>query len=81
MLDAYYIPHNKDKRKKRPAVIHMHGGSFMFNDKSDEEQVQYAMMLATRGYNVYQINYRLTGDADDGKGGEDWNKEGEKYDA
>ncbi len=38
-------------------------------------------MLAKRGYNVYQINYRLTGDAGDGAGGEDWNTEGEKYDA
>ena len=62
MLDAY-MPPDSDTRDKRPVVVYMHGGGFVGGDKQDGGPVQYAYELATRGYVVVSINYRLTGDS------------------
>ena len=58
MLDAY-LPPDSDTREKRPAVVFVHGGSFNSGDKSIAEA--FLRMLTQRGYAVFSINYRLTG--------------------
>ena len=46
----------------KPAVLVIHGGSFTGGTKTDEDLVQYADGLATRGYVCFLSDYRLTGD-------------------
>ena len=58
MLDAY-LPPDSDKREKRPAVVFVHGGGFRSGDKESGEE--FAKQLTMRGYAVFAINYRLTG--------------------
>ncbi len=46
----------------RPAVLMIHGGSFMRGSKTDENLVAVANGLAEAGYVCFLINYRLDGD-------------------
>ena len=52
-----YKPINKDTC--RPLLIMIHGGSFIGGDKTDAEEVYIAQAMASRGYVVASINYRL----------------------
>ncbi len=45
-----------------PAIIQVHGGGFTEGSKENENLVDYAEYLASRGYAVFNINYRLTRD-------------------
>ena len=51
----------KDKEKKRPAVLVMHGGAFAAGSKNDYDQhtVTYCDSLAARGYVTVAVQYRL----------------------
>jgi len=46
----------------RPAVLMIHGGSFLTGTKTDENLVRAANGLATKGYVCFLIDYRLDGD-------------------
>lgn len=59
LLDAYFPPES-DKRDKRPAVIFAHGGGFKGGNKQVGKKL--AEQLTVRGYAVFSINYRLTGE-------------------
>ena len=51
----------KDKEKKRPAVLVMHGSAFAAGSKNDYDQhtVTYCDSLAARGYVTVAVQYRL----------------------
>lgn len=55
-LDILSPPH-RDLRKLRPAMVFIHGGSFMGGDKSVDQD--FRQMIATHGYVVFSINYRM----------------------
>jgi len=61
LLDAY-MPPSSDNRSARPIVVIIHGGSFDAGHKDDPGEVELALALATRGFAVVSIDYRLTGD-------------------
>jgi alpha/beta superfamily hydrolase len=52
-----YKPINNDTC--RPILVTIHGGSFVDGDKTDAEEVYIAQSMASRGYVVASINYRL----------------------
>lgn len=54
-----------DAAKKRPAMIAIHGGGFLFGDKS--EMTNLCREMAARGYVCASINYRLVPDDPPGK--------------
>ena len=58
-LDIYQ-PDTGDVSWKRPAMIAIHGGGFLFGDKS--EMTNICRELAARGYVCFSINYRLVPD-------------------
>lgn len=60
-LDIYYKEGIQDKQ---PVIIDIHGGGWMYGTK--EINKYYNMVLASRGYTVVSINYRLVPDADVG---------------
>lgn len=53
-----YQPEN-DIKGNRPCIIFAHGGSFLVGSKSDYSVVKYAKEMASRGYVVMSINYRM----------------------
>lgn len=55
-LDVYFPPAS-DTRKKRPVFVYVHGGAFIFGNKTEGELI--APDLARRGYVVASISYRL----------------------
>jgi len=57
MLDIFY-PENTEE--KLPVIIDIHGGGLMMGDK-DSNRV-YCSILASRGYTVVAVNYRLAPD-------------------
>ena len=57
-LDAYQ-PEGEGS-SKRPAMIAIHGGGFLFGDKS--EMTNLCREFAARGYACFSINYRLVPD-------------------
>ena len=59
LLDVYQ-PESSDAPKERPAMIAIHGGGFLFGDKS--EMTNLCRELAARGYACFSINYRLVPD-------------------
>jgi len=59
LLDVYQ-PDGADLSFKRPAVIAIHGGGFVFGDKS--EMTNLCREFAARGYACFSINYRLVPD-------------------
>ena len=58
-LDIYQ-PETAESPFKRPAMIAIHGGGFLFGDKS--EMTNICRELAARGYVCFSINYRLVPD-------------------
>ena len=58
-LDIYQ-PDSADLSWKRPALIAIHGGGFLFGDKS--EMTNLCREFAARGYVCFSINYRLVPD-------------------
>lgn len=48
-----------DTLSKRPAVVLFHGGAFFFGDKYDSEMVAWCSHLASLGYVVFSVNYRM----------------------
>ena len=58
-LDVYQ-PEAGDSSWKRPAMIAIHGGGFLFGDKS--EMTNLCREFAARGYVCFSINYRLVPD-------------------
>ncbi len=59
LLDLYK-PVTKSKRR-RPAVVLIHGGSFRAGTRNDPNMVQISRALAARGVVVASIDYRLIG--------------------
>ena len=59
LLDVYE-PDREADAGKRPAMIAIHGGGFLFGDKS--EMTNICRELAARGYVCFSINYRLVPD-------------------
>ena len=60
LLDTYEPPAS-DTRKQRPAFVLIHGGAFVAGDRTSDGEPEVAYALATRGYFVISIEYRLTG--------------------
>jgi acetyl esterase/lipase len=56
LLDVYHPP---SRGALRPAVILIHGGSFVSGSRSDFSVVEPARRLAGAGYVAYAIDYRL----------------------
>lgn len=48
-----------DTLKQRPAVVLFHGGAFFFGDKGDSEMRAWCSHLASLGYVVFSVNYRM----------------------
>ena len=68
MLDAY-LPPDTDTRTARPAIVFMHGGGFTAGNRKMGRR--FAETMAQRGYVVFSISYRLTGDH--------WSKASQQY--
>ena len=60
-LDVMY-PNSVSSTDKLPVIIDIHGGGWMYGDKGLNEN--YCRALASRGYVVFDINYRLVPDVD-----------------
>lgn len=60
-LDVYY-PKNADK--PLPVIIDIHGGGWMYGTKKINKY--YNMVLASKGYTVFSINYHLVPEKDVG---------------
>lgn len=58
-LDVYY---KEGTQSKQPVIIDIHGGGWMYGTK--EINKYYNLVLASRGYTVVSINYRLVPNAD-----------------
>lgn len=61
LLDLYKP--KKDKVKRRPAIVWVHGGSFCCGDKGFGPSPQLAKYFARRGYVTVSIDYRFLVDA------------------
>lgn len=59
MLDVYY-PEGEIHKEGLPVIIDIHGGGWMYATKDLNEY--YCMELASRGYIVFSISYRLVPD-------------------
>lgn len=59
LLDVFY-PDNLQQGEKLPVIIDIHGGGWMYADKDLNDY--YCMSLASRGYVVFNISYRLVPD-------------------
>ena len=58
-LDVYY-PKGTKKKDKLPVIIDIHGGGWMYGDKDLNEY--YCLALASQGYCVFNMSYRLVPD-------------------
>ncbi|MDD7319114.1 MAG: alpha/beta hydrolase [Prevotella sp.] len=56
-LDLYSL--SNDTIKRRPLIILLHGGAFLFGDKAGTLMQHLARHFASRGYVVASVNYRL----------------------
>ena len=61
LLDIYQ-PTGTNLPAKLPALIVIHGGGFINNDKTEQSAVEFCQKYASRGYVTASINYRLMGD-------------------
>lgn len=59
LLDVYY-PSDRDDVRSLPIIVDIHGGGWMYGDKNLNEY--YCLELASRGYVVFNISYRLVPD-------------------
>lgn len=62
-LDVYQ-PTGAGLPSALPAIVLMHGGTFVTGDKGSSTMTQYANEFASRGYVAVSINYRLLFDDD-----------------
>ena len=53
-----YIPANRNARPA-PALLYVHGGAWIFGDKTQGPGIDDIVELLARGYLVFSINYRL----------------------
>jgi len=60
LLDVYR-PVN-DPTPRKPALLLVHGGSFVEGSKEKKEIVDFANFFARRGFVTFSMNYRLAGD-------------------
>ena len=58
-LDVYF-PNDRDDVRSLPIIVDIHGGGWMYGDKNLNEY--YCLELASRGYVVFNISYRLVPD-------------------
>ena len=56
-MDVYSL--ENDTISRRPLIILLHGGAFLFGDKGGTFMRHLAQHYATRGYVVASVNYRL----------------------
>jgi predicted peptidase len=54
-----YLP-NDEETTRRPVLLFMHGGGFSGGRRDDPSQVAFATDLASRGFVVASMSYRLT---------------------
>ena len=57
MLDIYSLAN--DTKSRRPLIILLHGGAFLFGDKAGSFMQHLGRYFASRGYVVASVNYRL----------------------
>ncbi len=57
LLDVYYPERVKGKDARLPVIIDIHGGGWMYGYK--EINKNYNLYLASAGYTVFSVNYRL----------------------
>ena len=55
--DLYFSPLMLNDAKKHPIILNIHGGGFVMGDK--EYRRTLSELYASRGYYVYNINYRM----------------------
>lgn len=55
--EFYYAPELLSSGKKLPVVLNIHGGGFVYGDKSHRRSL--CKRFASHGYFVFNINYRL----------------------
>lgn len=60
LLDLYEPV--EDDNSSRPALLIIHGGSFLRGTRKQEELAMFANQFASRGYLVASMDYRLSGD-------------------
>ena len=58
-LDVYY-PEGKTAKDNLPIIVDIHGGGWMYGDKNLNKY--YCLELASKGYVVFNISYRLVPD-------------------
>ncbi len=61
LLDVYYPDYALEKSVKLPVIIDIHGGGWMYGYK--EINKNYNLYLASAGYTVISLNYRLVPEA------------------
>ena len=57
-----YLPADRDRATKSPAVVMIHGGGWVGGDKAAAREFNTGSMLAKAGYVVVSVNYKLDGD-------------------
>ena len=56
-----YVPED-DGEGRRPGLLIIHGGGFLFGSRTQEELVEFAEYFAARGWVVFSVDYRLLND-------------------
>lgn len=63
-LDLYTVAQSEaNSSESRPAIVFIHGGSWVHGDKSMSERMPLVSIFLKKGYVVASINYRLTHEA------------------
>jgi acetyl esterase/lipase len=57
-----YLPANRDRAMRSPAIVIIHGGGWVGGDKASEREFSTGTTLAAAGYVCAAINYKLDGD-------------------
>ena len=60
LLDIH-LPPDSDTRESKPAIVFIHGGGFIFGNKSMTDDMNFLNEFLIRGYAAVSIDYRLTG--------------------
>lgn len=60
LVGDLYVPEEGDGL--RPALLIVHGGGFLFGERTQPELVEFAEYFAARGWVVFSIDYRLARD-------------------
>jgi acetyl esterase/lipase len=59
-----YLPANRVSGNLAPAIVVIHGGSWNHGDKAEKQYVPISQDLASAGYVVFSINYKLSSKGD-----------------